>query len=100
REAAIVIEAALLVRPQAGERRGAVLVRRRALGLERVDAHLGRRVEVLPGLGVERRHVAGRALRVGLFRGYPSEPTEESDARQNGNRRSQNPFISHGEPPW
>src|SRR6185369_1575593 len=31
REAAVVIEAALLVRPQAGERRGAVLVRRRAV---------------------------------------------------------------------
>src|ERR1051326_8263634 len=62
REAAVVIEAALLVRPQPGERRRAVLVRRRAVRLERVDAHLLRRVQILPGLRIGRRHVAGRAL--------------------------------------
>ena len=64
REAAVVIEAALCVRPQALQRRGAVMAIRRALRLEAVDADLVRRVHVPARFGVERRHVAARAVRL------------------------------------
>src|SRR5262249_54453790 len=61
-ETTIVIEAALLVRPQASKRRGAVHVGRRAIGLEGVDADLRGRMQVVPRLGEQRRDVAARAL--------------------------------------
>jgi len=61
-EASIMVEAALLVRPQPCQRCRAVHVGRRAVGLERVDADLARRMQIVPRLGKERRDVAGRAL--------------------------------------
>src|SRR5262249_35393848 len=61
-KAPVVVEAARLMRPQAGERRGAVHVRRRAVGLERIDPDVLRRMHVVAWLGEERRDVAGRAL--------------------------------------
>ena len=57
-----MVEAALLVGPQAGQRAGPVHVGRRPVGLEVVDADLAARVQVLTRLGEGRRHVAGRAL--------------------------------------
>src|SRR5262245_23334587 len=53
REPTIVIEAALHVRPQTVERRGAIAAIGRALGLEVVDADLLGGVHVPAGLGVE-----------------------------------------------
>src|SRR6266705_3628259 len=61
-EAAVVEEAALLVRPQSRQRGGAILAGRRAVGLEGIDSELGRRVQVVPRFREERRNVAGRAL--------------------------------------
>jgi hypothetical protein len=61
-ETTIMVEAALLVRPQASERRRAVHAGRRAIGLEGIDADLRRRMQVVAGLGEERRDVAARAL--------------------------------------
>src|SRR5437763_2870223 len=66
REAAVVIEPALLMRPEPRQWRGAVHVRRRAVRLERVDADLGGRVQVVARLGEERRHVAARAPRLAV----------------------------------
>src|SRR6202795_2076822 len=69
REASVVIEAALLVCPQTAERRRAVRVGRRTIRLERVHADLRGRVEVVAGLRVEWRDVAGRAARLALEEG-------------------------------
>src|SRR2546422_11684663 len=44
RKAAVVEEAALLMRPQSGKRGGTVHVRRRSIGLKRVDADLAGRM--------------------------------------------------------
>src|SRR5262249_15633655 len=60
-EAAVVIEAAFRVRPDALERRRAITVIRRPIGLEVVDADLLAGVHRPARLAVERRHVAGRA---------------------------------------
>src|SRR2546426_4732164 len=62
RKAAVVEEAAFLVRPESGKRGGAVHMRRRPVGLKRVDADLAGRMQIVPRLGEERRNVAGRAL--------------------------------------
>ena len=61
-EPPVVEEPALLVRPQPCQRRSAVHVGRRAVSLERVDAHLLGRMQIVARLGEERRDVAGRAL--------------------------------------
>ena len=61
-EPSVVEEAALLMRPQSREGGRAVHVGRRAVGLERVDADLARRMHVVSRLGVKRRNVTGRAL--------------------------------------
>ena len=53
-EPAVVKESAFLVCPQTSQRRGSVLVRRRSVRLEIVDAHFGRRVHVEPGLSKKR----------------------------------------------
>src|ERR1044072_8155880 len=63
-EPAVVVEAALGVRPQPLERRRAVAVVGRAVGLEAFDADLRRQVHVPAGLGEQRRHVAGGAPRL------------------------------------
>src|SRR5262249_12307728 len=63
-EAAVVVEAALLVGPQAGQGRGAVAMVGIARGLEVVDADLRGGMRVPAGLRVERRDVAARALRL------------------------------------
>jgi hypothetical protein len=47
-------------------------MRGRAVGLERIDADLGGRVQVIPWLGVERRHVAGRAFSFRLEDALPT----------------------------
>ena len=60
---AIVIEAALLVRPEPFQRRRAIAFVRRTVGLEVVDADLGGFVRIPARLGEQRRHVAGGALR-------------------------------------
>jgi hypothetical protein len=62
REPPVVVEAALLVRPQPGQRRRAGHMGWRAVGLERIDTDLGGGVQILPGLRVQRRYVAGRAF--------------------------------------
>src|SRR2546428_14089105 len=62
RKAAVVEEAAFLVRPESRKRGGAVHMRRRPVGLKRVDADLAGRMQIVPRLGEERRNVAGRAL--------------------------------------
>jgi hypothetical protein len=61
-EAAIMEEPALLMRPQPRQRRRAVHVGRRAVGLERVDAELAGGMQIVPWFGEERRDVTGRAL--------------------------------------
>src|SRR4051794_9492381 len=61
-EPAVVVEAALRVRPQPAQRGGAVHPGRRALGLEIVGADLRRPVQVPTALRELRRDVAGRAL--------------------------------------
>src|ERR1051325_11895949 len=66
RETAVVIEPAPLMCPEPRQRRGAVHVRRRAVRLDRVDADLGGRVQVVAWLGEERRQVAARALRLAV----------------------------------
>src|SRR5438046_7664615 len=68
-EPAVVVEAPLLMRPESGHRRGAIHVRRRAVGLEGVDTDLTRRVEVVPRLREERRDMARRA---------PGRPLEQN----------------------
>src|SRR6266496_369698 len=55
REPPVVVEAAPLMRPESGQRCGAIHVRRRAIRLEGVDAAFARRVEAVPRLGIERR---------------------------------------------
>src|SRR5262249_45663628 len=60
-EAAVVVEAALLVCPQARQRRGAVAMVGIARGLEVVDADLRGGVRVPAGLRVERRGAGGGA---------------------------------------
>src|SRR5215472_17756739 len=71
-ETAVVVEAAFLVRPQARERRSAVLVGRRTVGLERVDADFVGRMQVLPRFCEERRDVASCALRRAIEDGAAS----------------------------
>src|SRR6185437_3103281 len=61
-EPSVVEETALLMRPQSREGSRAVHVGRRAVGLERVDADLARRMHVVPRFGVERRDVTARTL--------------------------------------
>src|SRR5262249_24963738 len=61
RKAAIVIEAALLMRPNSLERRRAVAPVGCPIGLEVVDPDLGGRVEVPARLAEERGHVASSA---------------------------------------
>src|SRR5215510_422911 len=63
REASVVVEAALLMRPETGQRTGSVHVRGRSVGLEVVDADLTSGVHVESGLGEEWWHVARGALR-------------------------------------
>src|SRR5262245_6711576 len=62
REPAVMVEAALLVGPQPGQRSGAIHVRRRTVCLEVVDADLASRMQIPARLGEDRRHVARRAL--------------------------------------
>jgi len=61
REAAVVVETTLLVRPEASKRRSAVAPVGGAVGLEIVDADFLRRVQVPAGLRKDRRDVALRA---------------------------------------
>src|SRR5947209_924989 len=61
-ETTIMVEAALLVRPQPSERRGAVHMGRRAIGLEGIDPDLRGRMQVVPRLSEQRRDVAGRTF--------------------------------------
>src|SRR5712692_1661355 len=56
-ESAVVIEAALLVSPEARERRRPVHPWRRTIGLECVDTHLCRSMQVVARLREERRDV-------------------------------------------
>src|SRR6266536_1304189 len=65
-EAPVVEEPALLVCPQALERRGAVAVVGRPVGLEAVDPALRGPVQVPAWLGEQRRDVAARALRLAV----------------------------------
>src|SRR5262245_45921964 len=58
----VVVEAALLMCPQSGERTRAVAVVGRAIRLEIVDADLAGGMQVPPGLGVQRRNVTARTL--------------------------------------
>src|SRR5262249_675891 len=62
-EAAVAIEAALLVGPQSCQGRGAILMGGRTVSLERVNADFVGRVQVFPRLRKERWDMAGRALR-------------------------------------
>src|SRR5687767_11773684 len=64
RKPAVVVEASLLVSPQAGQRCGPIAERRRAVRLEAVDSNLGGRMDGVPRLRVKRRDMAGRALRL------------------------------------
>src|SRR4051812_41096149 len=66
REAAVVIEAALHVRPEAAQRRRTVAPVRRARRLEIIDADFLGRVHVPARLGVERRHVTAAAIRLAI----------------------------------
>src|SRR5712691_3785975 len=61
-KAAVAEEAALLMRPQSGKRGGTVHVRRRPIGLKRVDADLAGRMQIVPRLRKQRRNVTGRAF--------------------------------------
>src|SRR6185312_14607144 len=61
-KATVVVEAALLMRPQSVKRSGAITVIRRAAGLEVINANLGSSVHVPARFSVERRNVAGAAL--------------------------------------
>src|ERR1051325_10133747 len=61
REASVVVEAALLVRPQPVERSRSVTLVGRAHGLELVYSYFGPRVHVPARLCEERRRVAGGA---------------------------------------
>src|SRR5205809_6366806 len=60
-EPAVVVEAPLLMRPESGQRRGAIHVRRRAVGVERVDTDLTRCAEDAPGLSQQRRRMGAGA---------------------------------------
>src|SRR2546422_11329065 len=60
-ESAVVIEAALLVRPEARQRRRAVHPGRRPIGLECVDTHLCRSMQIVAWLREERRGGTGGA---------------------------------------
>src|SRR5262249_2412741 len=64
REAAVVVEAPLLVRPQTGQRGGAVAMVGVARGLEVVAADLGGRGRIPARLGRHRRDVAARGFPV------------------------------------
>src|SRR5205823_2031940 len=66
REPAIVIEPALLMRPEPLERRRPVVPIGRSISLDVVDPELLAPVHVPAGLGEERRDVARRALRLGV----------------------------------
>lgn len=61
REATVVVEPALFVRPQSCQWRGAIHVGGRAIRLKRVDADLARGVQVVSGLREERRNMTRRA---------------------------------------
>src|SRR5437762_13381499 len=76
-EPAVVVEAAFLMRPESGQRRGAIHVRRRAVGLERIDTDLTRRMEVVPRLSEEWREMTRRA---------PARPREQGLAAGKGRR--------------
>src|SRR2546422_9468165 len=71
-ESAVVIEAALLVRPEARQRRRAVHPGRRPIGLECVDTHLCRSMQIVAWLREERRDVAGGAPPLAREEGLPS----------------------------
>ncbi len=60
-EPPVVIKPTLLVTPQPRQRRGAIFVGWRAFSLERVDANLVWRVQIVAGLSEQRGHVAVRA---------------------------------------
>src|SRR5581483_12031417 len=64
REPAIVIEPALLVRPEAAERRRPVRAIGGAVGLEVVDPDVARGMHVPAGLGPDGLDVAGAAPRL------------------------------------
>src|SRR6187551_1322963 len=70
RKAAIVIEAAFGVCPQAPQRSRTVTLVRRARSLEIVDAHFLGGMHVPAGLGEQRRYVAPAALRLGAEEGF------------------------------
>jgi hypothetical protein len=57
-ESTIVVETALLVRPKPCQRRGTVHMRRRPVGLERVDAYLRRRMMISVPLAIRAATVA------------------------------------------
>src|SRR5437879_1396787 len=63
RIAAVMVEAALLMRPQSLERRRAIALVRRSVRLEAVDADFVGGVHRPSGLGKERRHMTRRAAR-------------------------------------
>src|SRR5215831_17735119 len=70
-----MIEASLLVGPQSRQRRGSIHMRGRAIGLKGIDTNFGGRMQIIPGFGVERRHVARRAF---PFRSEDALPSADS----------------------
>src|SRR5215510_3150172 len=68
----VVVEAAFLAREQPSQWRGSILFVGRSIGLEIVDADLGRAVHRPSGLGEERRNVTRRTLGL-AFEQRPSQ---------------------------
>src|SRR5262245_41479930 len=88
-EPAVVIEAALRVRPQALQRRRAVAPVGGPVGLEAVYADLLRGMHVPAGLGVKRRDVAARAACVPLEERLAALRRSEVEAALRRARRGQ-----------
>src|SRR5262249_49786986 len=93
REAPVVVEAALLVRPEALERRRAVALVWRALRLEVVDPDLFGGVHVPTGLRVERRHVAARAVRAAPEQLLAARGGRTIEAAARGPRRGERQLV-------
>jgi len=99
RKPPVVVEASLLVRPEASQRRCPVSFVRRALGLEIVNPDLGWRVHIPTGLGKQRRHMAGGALRFAVEDRLPtrSRATVKAACWRRGRRYRELIKVKRGE---
>src|SRR5690242_153742 len=93
-KAAVVEEPALLMRPQSRERRGAVHMGGRAVGLEGIDPDLRGRMKVLTRLRKERRNVAGCALALVIEDFLAARRRRRVEAADRGLRRLERQLIS------